>query len=91
MNFPSARALTILHININGIKNKKAELLSYLEEVRPHILCISELKCKRAPNIKGFYSFKPSHPNRPYNRGSAIYTFLIGLMLRTYHLPSPPI
>ncbi|CAG0902062.1 unnamed protein product [Darwinula stevensoni] len=68
-----ARALTILHININGFNAKRAEFINYLEEAKPHIICVSELKRKTPPCIKGFYSFKPPHPNRPYNGGSAIF------------------
>jgi len=63
----------ILHANVQGFKNKRAEILHYIDETTPLVICLSELKLKSAPRIREFYSYKPTFPSRPYQGGSAVY------------------
>ena len=67
------RALTILHLNINGFHPRRAEFLNDIEEARSHVICMSECKHELPLCFRGFNAIKPPHPNRPYNGGSAIF------------------
>jgi len=71
MTLPTS--VSILHINCNSFRGKRSEILHYIDQVKPCVICLSELKCNNAPLIKNYYSYKPSFPSRPHQGGSAVY------------------
>lgn len=64
---------SILHINVRGFHSKRAEILHYIDQLAPLVICLSELKQKSPPRIQGYYNYKPPFPNRPYQGGLAVY------------------
>ena len=48
--------LHIMHVNINGIRGRLSELVLYLNETKPSVLCLNETKLDgaAAPRIPGF-------------------------------------
>ena len=66
-------SVSFLHLNCNSFQTKRSEILNYIEEVKPSIICFSEMKRKDAPIIRNYYSYKPSFPSRPFYGGSAVY------------------
>ena len=55
-NFVTKFNLHVVHININGLRDKKNELSHYLEENKVDVVCINESRLNKlpAPTLTGF-------------------------------------
>ena len=52
MDTQQSENIKIIHININGISNKRSELIHYLNEHNPQSMTVSESKIRKQHKIK---------------------------------------
>ena len=83
--------LTIVHVNINSITRKVAELKDYLATHQVDILCVVESKHRSIPEMPGYTSTEiaPQGSNR-LSRGTIVYVkrHLHATKLNIQHIPN---
>ena len=72
----SERNLVILHVNINGIKNKLEELKMLIHDTHADIITIQETKLTRKANTPTVHNFITVRPDRLHKAGGGLNTLI---------------